>query len=161
RAARAGSDALEIHAAHGYLLHHFIDRVTNRRRDAYGRSIEGRYRILAEIRIGLRVLYPKLPVILRLSLRSDDDFPSIAQIIQEAGFDAVDVRTGFSSMPKADAETSIPVGYTLNLARELRPHLKIPLMTGGRITIPEEAEKAVAEYGLDAIILGRPLLADP
>src|SRR5262249_23294981 len=104
---------------------------------------------------------PKLPVILRLSLRSDDDFPSIAQIIQEAGFDAVDVRTGFSSMPKADAETSIPVGYTLNLARELRPHLKIPLMTGGRITIPEEAEKAVAEYGLDAIILGRPLLADP
>lgn len=161
RAARAGIDALEVHAAHGYLLHHFIDRATNQRRDAYGGSLERRYRILTEIRSGLRSLYPKLPVILRLSLRFDDDFPTIAQIIQAAGFDAVDVRTGFSSMPKTGAALSVPVGYTLNLARGLRPHLKIPLMTGGRIITPQEAEKAVREYGLDAIVLGRPLLADP
>jgi 2,4-dienoyl-CoA reductase-like NADH-dependent reductase (Old Yellow Enzyme family) len=161
RAARAGCDALEIHATHGYLLHHFIDRITNRRHDAYGGSIGRRYRILAEIRDGLRSKHPNLPVLLRLSLRPDDDFPILSIVIQEAGFDAVDVRTGFSSMPKSDNETPVPPGYTLELARKLRPYLNLPLMTGGRILTLEQAEQAVLEVGLDAIVLGRPLLADP
>lgn len=161
RAARAGFDAVEIHAAHGYLLHHFIDRITNWRQDAYGGSVEGRYRILTEIRTGLRSKHPHLPAILRLSLRSDDDFPTIAKVIQEAGFDAVDVRTGFSSMPRIDAETPVPEGYTLHIARKLRPHLNLPLLTGGRILTPEQAERAVLNDGLDAIVLGRALLADP
>jgi 2,4-dienoyl-CoA reductase-like NADH-dependent reductase (Old Yellow Enzyme family) len=161
RAARAGFDAAEVHAAHGYLLHNFVDQSTNRRHDGYGGSVENRYRILAEIRTGIRSMHPNFPVILRLSLRDDDDFQAIADVIQKAGFDAVDVRTGFSSMPKTDEGAPVSPGYTLKLARMLRPYLGVPLMTGGRILTPQEAEQAIAEVGLDAIVLGRPLLADP
>ena len=160
RAVQAGFDAVEIHAAHGYLLHHFIDRVTNRRADEYGSSVEGRYRILSDIRAGIRARSQRLPVILRLSLRPDDDFAAIGAAIQDAGFDGVDVRTGFSSMPSAPG-ASVEAGYTLDLARKLREQTALPLMTGGRILTPQDAEEALLEYGLDAVVLGRPLLADP
>jgi 2,4-dienoyl-CoA reductase-like NADH-dependent reductase (Old Yellow Enzyme family) len=161
RAAQAGFDAVEIHAAHGYLLHNFIDQVTNRRQDEYGGTVENRYRILAEISAGINSMHPSLPVILRLSLRDTDDFGAIASLIRDARFDAVDLRTGFSSMPHAARGTPVSAGYTLSLAQKLRPHLSMPLMTGGRLLTPKEAEQAVVENGLDAIILGRPLLADP
>lgn len=161
RAARAGFDVIEIHAAHGYLLHHFVDRITNRRRDAYGGSVAKRFRILAEIRRGLQKAHPNLPVILRLSLRSDDDFKAIGGAVREAGFQAVDVRTGFSSAPKTQEGASVAAGYTLELARALRDHVRIPLMTGGRILNPAQAEQAIKESGLTAVVLGRALLADP
>lgn len=160
RAARAGFDAIEIHAAHGYLLHHFIDRDTNQRQDTYGGSVEGRYRILAEIRAGLRFKHPDIPVVLRPSLRFDEDFTAVANVIQEAGFDAVDIRTGFSSMSR-ELGTRLPAGYTLPLVEKLRSHLRLPLLTGGRILYPEQAEQAILKDGLDAVVLGRPLLADP
>ncbi len=160
RAVQAGFDAVEIHAAHGYLLHHFIDRITNRRTDEYGGSIQRRYRILADIRAGIRARSQRLPVILRLSLRPDDDSAAIGGAIQDAGFDGVDVRTGFSSMPSAEG-VAVEAGYTLELARKLRKHTSQPLMTGGRILTPQDAEEAILKYGLDAVVLGRPLLADP
>ena len=161
RAVRAGFDALEIHAAHGYLLHHFIDRQTNRRQDVYGGSIAARYRVLEEIRQGLGSMHPNTPVLVRLSLQFDDDFPAIAAAVEDAGFDAVDVRTGFSSMAKTTANTPVSSGYTLELARKLRANTSLPLLTGGRILTPREAAKAIDDCGLDAIVLGRPLLADP
>jgi 2,4-dienoyl-CoA reductase-like NADH-dependent reductase (Old Yellow Enzyme family) len=161
RAANIGFDAVEIHAAHGYLLHHFIDKVTNRRKDLYGGSIEGRYRILKEICRGIKSKHPGLPVLLRISLQEDEDFPAIAGIIQEAGFDAVDLRTGFSSNAKITGSPAASTAYILNLVRKLRPHLDIPLMAGGRILMPEQAERAISRHGVDAVVLGRPLLADP
>lgn len=160
RAARAEFDAVEVHAAHGYLLHHFIDRVTNRRSDAYGGSIEGRYRILGEIGFGLRSKHPTLPIILRLSLREDDDVAAIAGIIEKYPFDAVDVRSGFSSMPALETGKPPSPAYTLSLAQSLRVYSKIPVMTGGRILTVAQAEQAIIN-GLDAVVLGRPLLADP
>ena len=160
RAARAGFDAVEIHAAHGYLLHHFIDRVTNRRTDAYGGSLEGRFQIIEEIASRLRSKHPSLPLILRLSLREDDDFAAIAQIIEELNFDAVDVRTGFSSMPALETGKPPSAGYTLALAQNLRANLNKPVITGGRILSVAEAEHAIMS-GLEAVVLGRPLLADP
>jgi 2,4-dienoyl-CoA reductase (NADPH2) len=161
RAVRAGFDALEIHAAHGYLLHHFIDRLTNQRQDAYGGSIVARFRILKEIREGVGLKHPEIPVIVRVSLRPDDDFQAIGKEIESAGYDAVDVRTGFSSMAKTTNNKPVPSGYTLELARMLRPHINLPLLTGGRILTPFEAAKAIEDYGLDAIVVGRPLLVDP
>ena len=160
RVVQIGFDALEIHAAHGYLLHHFIDPITNRREDDYGVTTQGRYRLLAEIRAGIRSKHPGFPVLLRLSLRPDEDFSSIARCIESAAFDAVDVRTGFSSMPGNEGKR-IPFGYTLGLARKLRPHLSIPVLAGGRILSPEQARRAVIEDRIDAVILGRALLADP
>ena len=161
RAARAGADAVEVHAAHGYLLHHFVDPVVNRRRDAYGGTVEGRFRILAEIRRGLKARHPDLPAILRLSLRPDEDFPAVARAVENAGFDALDVRTGFSSMARETGGDPMPPGYTLHLARRIRPHLAIPLISGGRILTPEQATRAMSQAGLDAVVLGRALLADP
>ena len=156
-AARAGFDAVEIHAAHGYLLHHFIDGTTNQRTDRYGGTLERRYRILSEILRGIRDRVPHFPLLIRLSLKCDDDFPGIAGILQEIGFDAVDLRTGFSSHPPR--LVNMP-GYTLDLARKLRPHLAIPLMTGGHITSPRQAKQALNEVGVDGIVLGRALVAD-
>jgi 2,4-dienoyl-CoA reductase-like NADH-dependent reductase (Old Yellow Enzyme family) len=160
RAARAGFDAVEIHAAHGYLLHHFIDRVTNRRSDAYGGELKGRYRILGEIGSGLRSKHPTLPIIVRLSLREDDDVAAIAKVIEKFNFDAIDVRSGFSSMPALETGKSPAQGYTLSLAQNLRTHSRKPVMTGGRILTVAQAEYAIMS-GLDAVVLGRPLLADP
>ena len=161
RAGQAGFDALEVHAAHGYLLHHFADRVTNTRTDGYGGDLRGRYRILAEIRAGLRRSRPNIPVLLRLSVREDDDHAAIAGAVQEAGYDGLDVRTGFSSMPTQASGEPVPACYTVPLATRFRPHLTIPLLTGGRILTPVDAERAIGLAGLDAVILGRPLLADP
>jgi len=161
QAADIGFDAVVIHAAHGYLLHHFIDATTNRRIDAYGGSIERRYRVLGEICAGLKYKRPRLPVILRISLREEDDLPAVASVIQEIEFDAVDLRTGFSSMPEMVEKVPVPAGYTLHLSKKLRPYLHIPLLTGGRILYPRQAEQVVMEYGVDGVILGRPLLADP
>ena len=159
RAVRCGVDAVEIHAAHGYLLHHFVDRETNRRRDEYGGNLSNRFRILFEIRTGIAARHPSVPVILRISLRPNDDFIGIAREILRAGYDAVDVRTGFSSMPNSLGK-SVEQGYTLDLARQLRPWLDLPILTGGRILSPADAAAAITEIGLDAIVLGRPLLAD-
>jgi 2,4-dienoyl-CoA reductase (NADPH2) len=161
RAVRAGFDALEIHAAHGYLLHHFIDRQTNRRQDVYGGSIAARYRVLKEIRQGLGSMHPKVPVLVRISLGSGDDIPAIGHAVEAAGFDAVDVRTGFSSMAKTTANTPVRSGYTLEFARKLRTNTSLPLLTGGRILAPQEAATAIRDCGMDAVVLGRPLLADP
>ncbi|HEX3556394.1 MAG TPA: NADH:flavin oxidoreductase [Thermoanaerobaculia bacterium] len=160
RAAKAGFDAVEVHAAHGYLLHVFIDRLTNRRQGAYGGALVERFRILREIRAGLGRIRPGLPVLLRLSLRADDDFPGIGAVVEAAGFDAVDVRTGFSSAPPSGS-TDSGRGGTLELARRLRKHVRSPILAGGRVLTPADAEKAVSDVGLDAVVLGRPLLADP
>ena len=160
RAVRAGFDALEIHAAHGYLLHHFIDRHTNQRKDDYGGSVAARFRILKEIREGIGLKHPEIPVIVRISLRSYDQFPAIGKEIESAGYDAVDVRTGFSSMAKTTGNKPLPPGYTLEIAGMLRPNVNLPLLTGGRILTPLEAARAMEVYGLDAIVVGRPLLSD-
>jgi 2,4-dienoyl-CoA reductase-like NADH-dependent reductase (Old Yellow Enzyme family) len=161
RAVRAGFDALEIHAAHGYLLHHFIDRQTNRRQDIYGGSIAARYRILQEIRQGLGAMHPNIPLLLRISLGPDDDLAAVANTVEAAGFDAIDVRTGFSSMAKTTENRPVAAGYTLALSRRLRAHTSLPLLTGGRILTPQAAAAAIRDFGLDAVVLGRPLLADP
>lgn len=160
RAARAGFDAVELHAAHGYLLHVFIDRFTNRRQGPYGGTLVERFRILHEIRAGLGRVRPSLPVLLRISLRGDDDFTAIGAVIEAAGFDAVDIRTGFSSAPDSGSSDSGRV-EPLELARRLRDHVQAPILAGGRVLTPADAEKAVSDIGLDAVVLGRPLLADP
>lgn len=161
RAAAIGCDALEIHAAHGYLLHHFVNRITNKRGDAYGGTLRKRFRILEEISTGIKKNLPNLPLLLRISLDREDPFPEIAMAIQEAGYDAVDLRTGFSSQPETGDQQPPPPGYTIQLARELRPYLDVPLISGGRILTASQAEIAIVNEKLDAVVLGRPLLADP
>ncbi|MEJ2155715.1 MAG: NADH:flavin oxidoreductase [Desulfobacteraceae bacterium] len=156
RAVAAGADALEIHAAHGYLLHHFISDVTNKRKDRYGGSVTNRYRIIAEIKKGLAINHPHIPLFLRLSLNENDDFRSICKSINMIGFDAVDIRTGFSSLPK----NSNRIGYTLPIAKNIRPYIKVPILTGGHILTPEQAGEALNTYQIDAVVLGRALLAD-
>jgi NADPH2 dehydrogenase len=161
RAARAGFDAVEIHAAHGYLLHHFVDKFLNRRHDSYGGDLKGRFRILRLIRRGISMTCPELPVVLRISVSPEEDFEALGQVIEDAGFDAVDVRIGLSSVPAEPGQTSVSPGYTLPIAKRLRSHLRIPLLTGGRILTPRHAEEALLHFGVDAVVLGRPLLADP
>ena len=161
RAQKAGFDAVEIHAAHGYLLHHFTDAECNRRKDDYGCDLQGRFRILSEIRAAIERRAPDLPAICRISLRRADDLKMIAKHLERAGYDAIDVRTGFSSMPQKNRAEKIPVGYTLGIASEIKAHAGIPVITGGRILAPEEAESAIGKGATDAVVLGRALLADP
>ena len=157
RAVLSGFDGLEVHAAHGYLLHHFIDERTNRRPDAYGGGLLNRYRILAEIREEIRSKCPASPVWIRVSLTPGDSIGRIAAHLQDIGFDAIDVRTGFSSMPVSP----VPSPYTLGLAASVKAATRLAVLSGGRILTPAEAEQAVASGVLDAVVLGRALIADP
>ncbi len=161
RAVRAGCDAVELHAAHGYLLHCFLDHRTNRRGDGYGGSPAARLRILCEIRARIAERHSGLPVLLRASLEEEPHLADLVHGIAGSGFAALDLRTGFSSMARGPDGAPMPPGYTLALAAAVRPHLPLPLLTGGRILTPGQAENAVLEHGVDVVLLGRPLLADP
>jgi 2,4-dienoyl-CoA reductase-like NADH-dependent reductase (Old Yellow Enzyme family) len=157
RAMRSGLDAVEVHAAHGYLLHHFIDGRFNLRSDQYGGNLRNRYRILAEIREQIAARCPSAPVAVRLSLAAGDPLADIARHLEDIGYDAIDVRTGFSSQPAL----SVPPEYTLKLAAAIKRGTQLPVISGGRIVSPASAERAVTEGALDAVVLGRALLADP
>jgi 2,4-dienoyl-CoA reductase-like NADH-dependent reductase (Old Yellow Enzyme family) len=94
-----------------------------------------------------------------VSFRPSDDFAAVGSVLERNGYDGIDVRTGFSSMP-APVKV-LPPGYALPLAARLRPHVKVPLLAGGRITTPLEAAAAIRDAGLAAVVLGRALLRDP
>lgn len=172
RAARAGFDAVEIHAAHGYLISQFMAPLENRRSDRYGGSLENRARFGLEITAAVKAAVPQLAVIFRMN--GDDFFEGgltmaeavrIAPWVQAAGADAIHVTGGhYRSQPSA--AIMIPpmaTGRTpfLAFAEAVKAVVSIPIIGVGRFGDPAEAEAALAAGKLDFVALGRPLLADP
>ncbi|WP_336661005.1 NADH:flavin oxidoreductase/NADH oxidase [Leucobacter sp. USHLN153] len=165
RAVRAGFDVVEVHAAHGYLVHQFLSPLSNRRDDSYGGSLEGRARLLREIVQGIRSAHPSLPMVVRVSAtewtEGGFDVEEAAQVatwLAEDGADLIDTSSG-GNTPSA----SIPVGpaYQVPLAARLRAENALPVSAVGLITGSEQAESILATGQADVVTLGRPLLTNP
>lgn len=172
RAERAGFDAVEIHAAHGYLISQFLNPIENRRDDAYGGQLENRARFTLEVTRAVKAAVPGLAVIVRIN--GDDFFEggmtrdeavTLAAWAAQAGADAIHVTGGhYRSQPTA--AIMIPPMATaktpfLGFAEAVKRKVSIPVVSVGRFGDPAEAARAIAAGKVDFIALGRPLLADP
>lgn len=166
RSVRAGFKTIEIHAAHGYLLHEFLSPPSNRRTDEYGGSLENRMRFPLEISQKVRETIPEnLPVFVRISatdwtaggwdLEQSIEF---CRKLKEIGIDLIDVSTG-GNVPHA----KIPVapGYQVPFASEIRAKAGIPAAAVGMITEPAQAEEILQKGAADAVFLAREFLREP
>ncbi|GIG29547.1 NADH:flavin oxidoreductase/NADH oxidase [Cellulomonas marina] len=165
RADAAGFDVVELHAAHGYLLHEFLSSLSNHRTDAWGGSLENRARLVVETVDAVRDAWPDAkPLLLRVSATdwvegglTLDEVAETVRVLADHGVDLVDVSTG------GNAPASIPVGpgYQVEHARVIRERSGLPTAAVGLITTAEQAEKVLAEGAADAVLVGRAALQDP
>jgi NADPH2 dehydrogenase len=166
RAHRAGFDLVEIHAAHGYLLHQFLSPLSNVRTDGYGGSFEARIRFPLEIFRAVREAFPEdKPVIIRISatdwveggwdLAQSIEF---CKALKEMGCDMVDVSS--SGLDPRQKIVTGP-GYQVAFAEAIRAQAGIPTMAVGMITEPIQAETIVATGQADMVALARGMLWDP
>ncbi|MDR3107873.1 MAG: NADH:flavin oxidoreductase/NADH oxidase [Bifidobacteriaceae bacterium] len=166
RAARAGFDVIELHGAHGYLLHQFLSPLTNRRRDQYGGSLENRLRFpLAVVAAAREAIGPDRALLIRVSATDWaeggwdlDQSVEFARAARAAGLDHIDVSTG-GLVP--DAKVAVGPGYQAPFGAAIRQRAEISTNTVGVIETAAQAESLVAEGTVDAVMLGRPFLRDP
>lgn len=166
RTARLGFDAVQLHGAHGYLLHEFLSPLSNQRTDEYGGSLENRMRFPLEVFDAVRAAFPAgRPVSVRISATdwvaggwALDDSIAFAKALEARGCAAINVSSGGTS-----PEQRIPVGpnYQVPFARALRQAISIPVVAVGLITEPEQAEAILATGDADLVALGRGMLFDP
>ncbi|MBT2557047.1 NADH:flavin oxidoreductase/NADH oxidase [Hymenobacter sp. ISL-91] len=165
RAVGAGFDVVELHAAHGYLLHEFMSPLSNERTDEYGGSFENRVRLLLEVVAAARAELPAdRPLWVRISATdwteggwTGDDSVRLARLLQDAGVDLLDCSTA-ANVPKAD----IPVGpgYQVRFAEQVRRETGLATGAVGLITDARQAEEIVASGQADVVLLGRESLRD-
>lgn len=169
RADRAGFGLLEIHAAHGYLIHSFLSPISNHRRDAYGGTLAGRMRLALEIAAAVRGVWPEeKPLTFRLSVIdgleggwSLDDTVALAAGLRDLGVDALDCSSGGVSIA-ADRNLRPPShGSQVELARAVRERTGMATIAVGLIRTPEGAEQCIASGGADLVAIGREMLFDP
>jgi 2,4-dienoyl-CoA reductase-like NADH-dependent reductase (Old Yellow Enzyme family) len=166
RAVRAGFGLVEIHAAHGYLLHQFLSPLANRRDDAYGGSLENRARLVLEVVRAVRAAVgDELPVFVRFSATdwADDGWDveqtaTVAGWAREAGADLFDISSG-----GLVGGVRIPLGpgYQVPFAERIGDDADVPVSAVGLITTPEQADAVIRDGQADAVMLGRELLRDP
>jgi 2,4-dienoyl-CoA reductase-like NADH-dependent reductase (Old Yellow Enzyme family) len=166
RSVQAGFRLIEIHAAHGYLLHQFLSPLSNQRTDTYGGSFENRIRLMLEVVAAVRQAVPDdFPVIVRISATdwteggwTADDSVQLATWLRDRGVDLIDASTG-GNVPHA----KIPVGpgYQVEFAERIRREVGIATGAVGLITTPAEAEAIVASSQADLVLLAREELRDP
>lgn len=166
RAARLGVDAVQLHAAHGYLLHEFLSPISNRRQDEYGGSLENRMRFPLEVFDAVRAAFPpERAVSVRVSGTDWADggwdvaqTVAFAQALEARGCSAIHVSSG-GLTPKQ----RIPVGpsYQVPLARAVKQATNLPVVAVGLITGFEQAEAIVGTGDADLIALARTILYDP
>ncbi|MFB4353711.1 NADH:flavin oxidoreductase/NADH oxidase [Microbacterium sp. LS_15] len=166
RAIDAGFDVLELHGAHGYLLHQFLSPLSNRRTDAYGGSLENRARLLLRIVDAVRrEVGDGVPLFVRISATdhaeggfTPGEAATVAAWATEHGADLIDVSSGGLV---AHQQIAVHPGYQVPLAETVRQGGRIPVSAVGLITAAEQAEQVLAEGSADAIFAGREWLRDP
>jgi len=165
RALAAGFEVVELHAAHGYLLHEFLSPLSNRRSDEYGGSLENRMRLTIRAAAMMREIWPaKFPVFVRISATdwAEDGWDlkqsiELCKRLKEAGVDLIDCSSG-GLVP--GAKIPVEAGYQVPFAQAIRRDVGIATGAVGLITKAEEAEKIVAEGKADAVRLARAMLRD-
>jgi 2,4-dienoyl-CoA reductase-like NADH-dependent reductase (Old Yellow Enzyme family) len=166
RACEAGFRVVEIHAAHGYLLHEFLSPLSNQRTDLYGGSLENRTRIVREVVAAVREVWPEqFPLFVRISSTDWVDggwdiqqSVELARQLKKLDVDLIDCSSGGNA-----AQAKIPVGpaYQTPFAEQIRREAGITTGAVGMITTSSQAEEIIAEGRADAVFLARELLRDP
>lgn len=166
RAIEAGFEILEIHAAHGYLIHQFLSPITNKRTDEYSGSFENRIRFLLEVFDTIKGMMDKEHALwVRISATdwvdggwNLDESVKLSKILKDRGVDLMDISTG-GNVPHA----TIPIApnYQVPFAERIKKDTGVKVGAVGLITDPLQAETLLQENSCDMIMLGRELLADP
>ena len=166
RAVEVGFDVIEIHAAHGYLLHQFYSPLANTRTDEYGGDFEGRTRFLVEVAQAIRQAIPEgTPLFVRISATDwvEDgwnaiDSVELSKILKVIGVDLIDVSTGGNVH---NAPIKATPGFQVPFAAAIRNEAQIPTTAVGLITEPEQAQYIIETGEADAVFLARAMLRNP
>ena len=167
RANEAGFDVLDIHAAHGYLIHQFLSPYSNTRNDEYGGSEENRMRLCIEIVEAVRQVWPESkPLFLRLSVEDDagwgpDQSVALARIVKDKGVDVIDCSSGGMRGAPVVGTGPVRYGYQVPYADRLRNDGGLMSMAVGLIVHADQAEAILQEGKADLIALARELLYNP
>lgn len=166
RAVLAGYDVLEIHAAHGYLIHQFMSPLSNKRTDLYGGSFENRIRLLIDVVEAVQAVWPEeRPLFVRISATdwaeggwNLDQSIQLAAVLKDRGVDLIDTSTGglvpYAVIPAAP-------NYQVPFAKEIRKAIQIKTGAVGMITNAKQAEETLEGEKADLIFIGRETLRDP
>ncbi len=166
RALQAGFKVIEIHGAHGYLLHEFYSPLSNHRNDEYGGSFENRIRLLVEVVAVMKEVWPEtLPLFVRISA-SDwteggwtiENSIELAKILEQKNVDLIDCSSG-GNVPHA--KIAVGPGYQVQFAEAIKKEVEILTGAVGIITKPEQAEEIIASGKADVVIMAREFLRDP
>ena len=166
RALTAGFQAVEIHSAHGYLLHEFLSPISNRREDVYGGSFENRTRLLLEVVRAMRDIWPeRLPLFVRISATDwvpggwdVDQSVVLARLLKQEGVDLVDCSSGGLSL---DQQVPLGPGYQVPFAERIRREAGIATGAVGLITQAQQADAIVRQGQADVVLIARQSLRDP
>lgn len=166
RALAAGFEVIELHGAHGYLLHSFCSPLSNQRTDQYGGSFENRTRFLLEATAAVREVWPdELPLLVRLSVSdwmeggwTPEDSVLVSTKLRALGVDLIDCSSGGISL---QAKIPLGPGYQVHFAEQIRREAGIPTGAVGMITEPAQANAIIAEGKADLVLMGRELLREP
>lgn len=169
RADRIGYRVLELHAAHGYLLHSFLSPLSNLRGDAWGGRFENRARLLLDVVDGVRAVWPSgKPLLVRLSCVdggvggwSLDDTFRLVRLLQSRGVDLIDCSSGGIAGSPLPAGQAAAYGYQVALAEAVRRETGVPTAAVGLIVHAHQAEAIVAEGRADLVALARELIYNP
>jgi 2,4-dienoyl-CoA reductase-like NADH-dependent reductase (Old Yellow Enzyme family) len=166
RALTAGFDVLEIHGAHGYLIHSFLSPITNKRDDEYGGSFENRIRFLTEVVAAIRQVWPEThPLFLRTSAHdwieggwTSDENAALAVILLSQGVDLMDCSSGGI---KPDVKYETGPGYQVQFSENVKRKSNMLTCAVGMITDAKQAQEIIVSNKADAVMIGREFLRDP
>jgi 2,4-dienoyl-CoA reductase-like NADH-dependent reductase (Old Yellow Enzyme family) len=166
RALAAGFQLVELHAAHGYLLHQFLSPLSNHRKDRWGGDLAGRTRLLLEVTRAVREVWPAdLPVWVRLSATDwteggwdEHQSVELARVLAPLGVDLIDVSTGGNV---AGARIPVGPGYQVRFAQLIKQEAGIATGAVGMLTEARQVEAIIADGQADVVLLARELLRDP
>ena len=168
RAARCGFDVLEIHAAHGYLIHQFLSPLANRRGDAYGGSVERRMRFACEVAASVRAAWPAdRPLFMRLSCEDDagwgpEESVRLARQLKAEGVDVIDCSSGgILAHSPMDGVRAQRYGYQVPYADKIRREAAIATMAVGHIVHADQAEAILQQGRADLVALAREIMHNP
>jgi 2,4-dienoyl-CoA reductase-like NADH-dependent reductase (Old Yellow Enzyme family) len=166
RVLKAGFKVIEIHAAHGYLIHEFYSPLSNHRTDEYGGSFENRIRLLLEMIDSVKEVWPEdHPLFVRISSTdwteggwTGDDSVALAKVLKDKGVDLVDCSSGGNV---AGAKIPLKPGYQVEFAEKVRREAGILTGAVGLITEPVQADEIIKNNQADMVLLAREFLRDP
>ena len=168
----AGYDGVEIHAGNGYLFQQFFTERVNQRTDQYGGSLQNRMRMLLETIDRVRQALPDLCLVVRLSASefveggyTQDEIIALAQAVEQAGADAIDLSGGSNESPQLSKHCIQPPSFARGclapVAKPIKEAVGVPVFVAGRIVTPADAETVLASGSADFVSVGRALYADP